>query len=258
MRERVASAYPGAAVNYVELHGRPQDSMVFYLEPKREGYPALSVDQVFVDPYSGEILGARRWGAILEGWHNLMPFIYPVMSRLFEMQTRIDQLPSRDIDHGKALMSWDEALRTGQTLMDDLARNEGFMVISAEALQFRPDQAVYRYKVRSSLDIRDLSGNTDVVFDARNGTLLTSYLPTGKASGDTITTWITTLHMGFIWGIPFRVFLTILGIATAMLSVTGVYIWWKKRKGRQASLIRKRTYAYASTVSEPAGPAREG
>lgn len=36
----------------------------------------LNFDQLILDPFTGEELGRRNWGAISEGIHNLMPFIY--------------------------------------------------------------------------------------------------------------------------------------------------------------------------------------
>jgi uncharacterized iron-regulated membrane protein len=40
------------------------------------------------------------------------------------------------------------------------------------------------------------------------------------------------LHSGRIAGIPGRVFLSFMGLVVALLSVTGIYIWFKKRAGR--------------------------
>ncbi len=99
-------------------------------------------------------------------------------------------------------------------------------------MSYDPARAVYRYGVRSELDIRHRDGSTSVSFDANTSALLGVWLPTGGASGDTFRTWITSLHMAALWGIPFKLFVCVLGLAVAMLSVTGMVIWWKKRQGR--------------------------
>lgn len=40
------------------------------------------------------------------------------------------------------------------------------------------------------------------------------------------------MHSGRILGLPGRILISLMGLVVAMLSVTGVYIWWKKRKAR--------------------------
>lgn len=45
--------------------------------------------------------------------------------------------------------------------------------------------------------------------------------------------WLSALHTAHVFGLPYKVFVCVLGLIVAMLSVTGVYIWWKKRKARR-------------------------
>lgn len=40
------------------------------------------------------------------------------------------------------------------------------------------------------------------------------------------------MHSGRILGLPGRILISLMGLVVAMLSVTGVYVWWKKRKAR--------------------------
>ncbi len=42
------------------------------------------------------------------------------------------------------------------------------------------------------------------------------------------------IHSGQILGLPGRILIAVMGVVIAGLSVTGVYIWWKKRVGRVA------------------------
>ena len=85
--------------------------------------------------------------------------------------------------------------------------------------------------MRSSRDIGDKAGSTSILFDSRSGELKTLSLPTGHRSGTTLTTWLVELHMANLFGLPYRIFVCAIGLVIAMLSVTGVYIWWKKRVG---------------------------
>ncbi|WP_426193950.1 PepSY-associated TM helix domain-containing protein [Massilia sp. DWR3-1-1] len=46
------------------------------------------------------------------------------------------------------------------------------------------------------------------------------------------------LHSGRILGLPGRILISLMGLVVAMLSVTGVLIWWRKRAARRAVLTR--------------------
>ena len=117
--------------------------------------------------------------------------------------------------------------------MNQLARSQSFTIIEENALAYEPGLGVYSYKVRSSRDVREHKGLTTVFFDAASGRQLASWLPTGTASGDTIRSWISALHMASMWGWPFKLFICAMGLAVAMLSVTGVLVWRRKRQGKQ-------------------------
>ena len=45
------------------------------------------------------------------------------------------------------------------------------------------------------------------------------------------------LHSGRILGLPGRILISLMGIVVAMLSVTGVIIWWRKRASRAGMSI---------------------
>ncbi len=122
------------------------------------------------------------------------------------------------------------ALSTGERLMAEQATKYGFSV-QREVMLYRMG-GVYSYFVKSSRDIRDKAGLTYITFDADMGALISLELPTGEHSGNTITYWLRALHMADVFGLPYRIFVCVLGLIITMLSVTGVYIWWKKRKAR--------------------------
>lgn len=75
LRERVQAAHRNIFVGHAPLDHEPGRSMVFYLSAL-PGEPGPANDQLFVNPYTGEILGARKWGDISQGLKNLMPFVY--------------------------------------------------------------------------------------------------------------------------------------------------------------------------------------
>jgi uncharacterized iron-regulated membrane protein len=125
------------------------------------------------------------------------------------------------------------AVSTGGRLMAEQATKYGFSVERAVML-YRMN-GVYSYFVKSSRDIRDKLGLTYINFDADTGALISLELPTGQHSGNTVSAWLYGLHMADVFGLPYRIFVCVLGLVITILSVTGVYIWWKKRRARKFS-----------------------
>jgi uncharacterized iron-regulated membrane protein len=60
------------------------------------------------------------------------------------------------------------------------------------------------------------------------------------------------LHIGSIGGLPYRVFVAVVGLAVVVLSVTGVVIWMRKRSARLLGAAKRR----AGTTAPP--PAARG
>ncbi|WP_349572753.1 PepSY-associated TM helix domain-containing protein [Azotobacter salinestris] len=338
LRARVQELHPQAFVARAPLKVEPGHSVTFRLfaRPDASGsLPELANDQVFVNPYTGEVLGARKWGDISQGPKNLMPFLYrlhfslalgsvgsyllgivallwtldcfagayltfparqrnraqrtpgkgwlarwwsawqvrwtggsyklnfdlhragglwpwamlfvlawssvafnlsevydPVMETLFAHQPDGPASRNRAAPQLEPRLDWFEARETGRRLMAREAQAQGFAVQWEDALTYDPRRGLYSYRVHSDRDLSQHWGSTQVSFDANSGALAYVWLPTGAASGDTLRTWFVSLHMAALWGLPFRLFVCLLGLVVAMLSVTGTLIWWRKRQGR--------------------------
>jgi uncharacterized iron-regulated membrane protein len=54
--------------------------------------------------------------------------------------------------------------------------------------------------------------------------------------------------MAAVFGLPYRMFVSGLGLVIVLLSATGVIVWWKKREGRLA-LATRRTPRFAARVA---------
>ena len=141
--------------------------------------------------------------------------------------------PLRPPDPRKPL-DWDAAEAAARGLMDGEARKFGFRVGRATTFYFMRDRGLYEYSVRSSRDIGERGGRTTIDFDAYTGALSAEEIPTGSRSGVTLTTWLVELHMANLFGLPYRIFVSALGLGVATLSITGVYVWWKKRRGARS------------------------
>ncbi|WP_293765112.1 PepSY-associated TM helix domain-containing protein [uncultured Aquitalea sp.] len=339
LQKTVQAAYPQAAVNALPLDTQPGRTLLFRLSPGPNG-PALTDDQVFVDPYSGAIVGARKWGDPSQGLKNLMPFIYrlhyslaldeagvwilggaallwsldcfagayltfpaparknaaaparpwlrrwavswlirhgggaykltfdvhrasslwlwamlfmlawssvsfnlpqvyrPVMNALFSLQAEQPAPTVATNPAHRPVLDWPAAQARGRALMAALARDKRFQVLSEYALYYDPISARYTYSVRSSLDVSRRWGSTQVSFDGDSGALSHVWLPTEGARGDTLGSWLASLHMAAIGGAPYKAFIMLMGLAVATLSGTGVAIWWKKRQGRRKAAAK--------------------
>ena len=172
---------------------------------------------------------------------NLNSQVYqPVMATLFEMPDLanypIADLPQPRTEPG---LDWHSAYAIARRLMAEQAQIQGFEVLQEQAIAYQPEKGLFVYLVRSDRDISDDGGTTAIWFDGNNGEFVRLLLPTGQASGLTLTMWIDNLHMARIWGLPYKILVCLMGLVVAMLSMTGVYIWWKKHRVRHSSRTRR-------------------
>ena len=179
------------------------------------------------------LLLAIAWSSV---GFNLGEQIYtPVMKTVFNMPDPFGDIPKLAKPQLDPALSWNEAHTIAKRLMDEQARINGFTVLREDSLQYLTEQGVFIYVVRTDRDLMDESASTYLFFDGNSGKFAGLNLPTGQNIGSSLHSWIFALHMAQIWGFPFRIFVSLVGMLIAMLSITGVYIWLKKRKARQFS-----------------------
>lgn len=155
-------------------------------------------------------------------------------------------------------VDWDEAFALGQRYLAEQARVEGFTIEKPAALEYRRDHGVYFFVAYTSRDLRDTQGNptetngsataTTIAIDARDGRFLGLQLPTGQRAGNTATSWINALHITSIGGRAWQIAVAALGIFIVIVTVTGVLIWWRKRKSRQPRSGRRQTSTTNRTI----------
>lgn len=75
-------------------------------------------------------------------------------------------------------------------------------------------------------------GNAWLYFDGSDGHSAGARIPGSGSAGDIFLQAQFPLHSGRILGLSGRIFISIMGLVVAMLSVTGVLIWIKKRRAR--------------------------
>src|SRR5690606_38321124 len=137
-------------------------------------------------------------------------------------------------------LGWREAHQRARVLMAEQARQRGFDVFEERRMVYHPEAGAFRYQVRSSLDVSVRYAGTALWLSGQDGRLLEFDAPTGENTGLTLTTWLYQLHFGAVGalGLPYRIFVCLLGLAIAVLSVTGVWVWWAKRAKRLKRRLR--------------------
>jgi uncharacterized iron-regulated membrane protein len=110
--------------------------------------------------------------------------------------------------------------------------------IPVGALSYSPEFGVYEAFLFDKDDEEGGVGPPRLYFDGLSGELLGDLQPWKGTAADIFVQAQFPLHSGRILGLPGRILISALGLVAAMLSVTGVYIWWKKRAARKAAAWR--------------------
>ena len=181
---------------------------------------------------------------LLFAWSSVMLSLLPVYERvtktLFDYESFSEMMASAlpaPREHPR--LGWREAQAAGEHLMAEQARLRGFTITRPYGMGYIPSFGVYTYDVRTSADIRGHGWDTGVWLDGDTGALKRVFLPSGQHTGNTVSTWLWAIHYGDIRDLlPFRFLVALFGMVVVMLSVTGVYVWWKKRAARALSRAR--------------------
>ncbi|WP_350116378.1 PepSY-associated TM helix domain-containing protein [Nitrosomonas sp.] len=164
---------------------------------------------------------------------NLWDTVYTWTPRtVFDYKAPGTELPRLNKPLQEPKLNWRQAQVIGEQLMDEQAKIHHFAILQVVSLRLDREHGVYNYAVRSSRDIQDRRGKTQLFFDADTGEFKFILLPNGQYTGNTVTSWLYALHMGNIFGLSYRIFVCTLGLVIAMLSVTGIIIWMKKQQAR--------------------------
>ena len=173
---------------------------------------------------------------------NLWDTVYTWTTQaLVEYHMPWTEVPVRTQPLEHPTLSWRDAQARGETLMAEQAAQHGFVVEHPVALGFDAERGTYIWQVRSNREIDDRSRRytTQVHIDAESGALKLVLLPSGQYTGNTISNWLYALHMANVFGLPYRILVCVIGLVVTMLSVTGIYIWWKKRRSRLVAADRR-------------------
>ncbi len=76
-------------------------------------------------------------------------------------------------------------------------------------------------------------GLSNMYIDAQDGRVIGEYRPWHGTAADVFVQLQLPLHSGRLLGMPGRILMSLMGLVVAMLSVTGVVIWARKRRARR-------------------------
>jgi len=134
-------------------------------------------------------------------------------------------------------LDWLTAQAAGEKLMAEEAAREGFKIVRSVSLNRFEEPRLYNYTALTDRPFPRQQTAT-VFFDADTGAFRARDEAEfgGGHWGDALTFWLRGLHMARdpLDYFAYRVFTGVMGLVVAMLSITGVYIWWKKRHARKS------------------------
>lgn len=178
------------------------------------------------------LLFVFAWSSVMM---NIRPVYEPVMRTFFDYRSfEVDYRTGARPDPDPAL-DWHGAQEQGERLLSNLGPRLGFTTGQRLSLMYDRTSGAYFYEVRGSRDLFERApqgGGTSVAFDGDSGNLRWLSQPTGERTGNTIESWLYALHMARVFGRPYQALVCVVGVATAMLSATGIYLWWRKRRAR--------------------------
>jgi uncharacterized iron-regulated membrane protein len=142
-------------------------------------------------------------------------------------------------DSGPPRLDTHAAQAVGERLAAEIAAREGFKILRPISLQYIGYADRYNY---AALTDRAFPADQrlTVFLDSNTGEFAGVFQTSAPHMGETITNWLEALHMirDPVDYLAYRIFVAAIGLVIVMLSVTGVYIWWKKRAARTHQLSR--------------------
>lgn len=190
--------------------------------------------------------GLWLWALLfMFAWSSVELTLYqvyePVMAAFFDYESidkEIADLPQRQGNSAPKL-DWIAAQAAGNALIAERAKIEGFKPLRPMMMAYFGPNGIYSYSVATDRGFPNFT-EYNVWLDGDTGKLFKILRSSGEHTGNTVTNWLRSLHfasdpMDRLW---YRWLIFFTGLYTVVLCVTGVYIWWKKRRSRRWSSQR--------------------
>jgi uncharacterized iron-regulated membrane protein len=189
------------------------------------------------------------WSSVM---FNLRPVYDWTMSRfmqhssLLEEAMKLKDMPQPTANQAPKLDAR-AALEAARRLAAEQAKTSGRSAPEPLMFSYIEKMGVYVYGARSSAPRDGLLEQRPslLMIDGDTGAPADVPLLRMMEKVDIVDQWLVALHVASVFGLPYKIFVCVLGLVITMLSATGVYIWWKKFKARR---FRK---THGSSASAP-------
>lgn len=155
---------------------------------------------------------------------NLPKAFSPLMTAVV---ADVQDIPIRPAIRGP--VDWPAARARGQAALQAMAAREAITNVRGEWLRLNRSGGQWIIGFRSSRDLATAYAGGRLILDGA-GRELAVRLPTGQNRRQTVESVLFGLHMGGVLGPLWRAALVLIGLGIAALAVTGVLIWWRKRR----------------------------
>ncbi|MGO2277208.1 MULTISPECIES: PepSY-associated TM helix domain-containing protein [unclassified Psychrobacter] len=120
---------------------------------------------------------------------------------------------------------------------DIAAQRQGMSVQQLLGIRWIEDDSQWQLRFKTDKDIGKKGGASSITVSAKTGSVeRVNFGYQNSSFGGKTNHWLLTSHMGHIsHGIGhllYQIFLALVGLAVTVLSITGVYLWWKGRQQR--------------------------
>jgi len=117
------------------------------------------------------------------------------------------------------------------------AQSKGMIVREFLGIRWIEDEGQWQLRFKTDKDIGKKGGASSITVNAKTGSVeKVNFGYQNSSFGGKTNNWLMSLHMGHIshsiGHLLYQIFLALVGLAVTVLSVTGVYLWWKGRQQR--------------------------
>ena len=120
---------------------------------------------------------------------------------------------------------------------DIAAQKNGLIVTQLLGIRWVEEDNQWQLRFKTNQDIGKKGGASSITVNAGSGSVeRVNFGYQSSSFGSKTDQWLSTLHMGHISDgaghLLYQIFLVLVGLAVAVLSGTGLYLWWKGRQQR--------------------------
>lgn len=137
---------------------------------------------------------------------------------------------------------WIARLFQARAIAKEHGKQQGYEVIEESALSYRSNADAFEYRFRSSIDLPTTGSQSRLFFDRVSGSVVGYKSGRGGPNANGLKEWLVALHIAAIGGLAYQIFVMFFGLIVTWLSLTGLLIWWQKRriKQRKFRVLRSR------------------